>query len=41
MEVYLVEKDEMTRIPESELDTKSDFEQRRERTEGAKARDVS
>ena len=40
MEVYLVEQDDMKRVPESELDTEANLEQRLVRTDGAKIGDV-
>lgn len=40
MEVYLVERDDMKRVPESELETEANLEQRLVRTDGAKIGDV-
>lgn len=40
MEVYLVEQDDMKRVPESELDREAKLEQRLVRTDGAKIGDV-
>ena len=40
MEVYLVEQDDMKRVPESELETEANLEQRLVRTDGAKIGDV-
>ncbi|AUX09915.1 hypothetical protein AArcSl_2292 [Halalkaliarchaeum desulfuricum] len=40
MEVYLVEQDDMKRVPESELDTEANLEQRLVRTDGAKIGEV-
>ncbi|MXR51365.1 DUF91 domain-containing protein [Halovenus sp. WSH3] len=40
MEVYLVERDNMKRVPESELDTEANLEQRLVRTDGAKIGEV-
>lgn len=40
MEVYLVERDDMKRVPESELKTEANLEQRLVRTDGAEIGDV-
>lgn len=40
MEVYLVERDDMKRVPESDLETEANLEQRLVRTDGAKIGDV-
>lgn len=40
MEVYLVEQDDMKRVPESKLDTEANLEQRLVRTDGAKIGEV-
>jgi len=40
MEVYLVERDDMKRVPESELETEANLEHRLVRTDGAKIGDV-
>jgi len=40
MEVYLVERDDMKRVPESELETEANLEQRLVRTDGARIGEV-
>ena len=40
MEVYLIERDNMKRVPESELDTEANLEQRLVRTDGAQIGEV-